>query len=79
MTFIGSTVNVIQGCDGGRGQYPVEIDIYYFFKDKNNVYAYYGKKMRKLPSQNITDAKVDDYDYLAAVTALLIKTEPLWT
>ncbi len=37
--------------------------------------SHYGKKMRKLPSQNITGAKVDDYDYLTAVTALLIKNK----
>lgn len=72
--FIGSTVNVIQGCDGGRGQHPVIIDVYYYFKDRNNVYFYNtsGKKMKKLPSQHIADVKIDDYDYLSKLTSSLI-------
>lgn len=75
MSFIGSTVDVISPCDGGRGQYPVEIDVYYYFKDKNSVYVYNtsGKKMKKLSFTTIKDVKIDDYDYLSRLTSTLQK------
>jgi len=66
IAFIGSTVKVISGCDGGRGQYPVEIDVYYFFKDKNGIYVYNTKKpkMRKIVNEKLSNIKVDNYEYL---------------
>lgn len=66
MVFIGSTVDVISECDGGRGQYPVKIDVYYFFKDKNGVYVYntLHQKMRKLENQNPAQAPIDDCYYV---------------
>jgi len=66
MSFIGSTVQVISECDGGRGQYPVEIDVYYFFKDQNGIYVYNttNKKMRAVENQKLSDVKIDDYEYL---------------
>jgi len=75
MSFIGSTVNIISPCDdGGTGEYPVEIDIYYYFKDKNSLYVYNtsGKKMKKLSSHNVKNVKMDDYDYLSQLTSSLV-------
>lgn len=42
MVFIGSTVDVIRGCDGGKGQIAVVIEYNYFFRDKNNLYGYHS-------------------------------------
>ena len=39
--FLGSTVDVIQGCDGGRGQIEIIIEYNYYFKDKDAVYRYH--------------------------------------
>ena len=54
LEFIGSTVDVISDCDGGEGQYPVEVEYNYYFKDKNSVYSYHSedKKLTKLDSVN---------------------------
>ncbi|WP_271785186.1 hypothetical protein [Aquimarina algiphila] len=67
MLFLGSTVDVISGCDGGEGQYPVEIDVYYFFKDDKGIYSYntyYPKKMRHLGHLKPEDYKEGNYDQL---------------
>jgi hypothetical protein len=50
--FIGSTVVVISGCDGGKGQYPVVVEYNYYFKDKNDVYLYHSGK-KQLEKLNI--------------------------
>lgn len=42
MELLGSTVDVIEGCDGGRGQIPVVIEYNYFFRDKNHIYGYHS-------------------------------------
>ena len=44
MSFVGSTVDVISPCDGGKGQVPIVIEYNYFFKDKNGVYQYHTGK-----------------------------------
>ncbi|GAA3508865.1 hypothetical protein GCM10022393_20800 [Aquimarina addita] len=64
--FLGSTVRVISPCDGGHGQFNVEIDVYYFFMDANGVYVYNSSrpKMRKIGNQQPKNSKIDDYDYL---------------
>ncbi len=41
LEFVGSTVDVISPCDGGRGQYDVVVEYNYYFKDKNRVYKYH--------------------------------------
>lgn len=50
MEFLGSTVDVINGCDGGRGQVDVVVEYNYYFKDKNAVYFYHTGtgQMKKL-------------------------------
>jgi len=42
MELLGSTVDVIEGCDGGKGQIPVVIEYNYFFRDKNHIYGYHS-------------------------------------
>jgi len=42
MELLGSTVDVIEACDGGRGQIPVVIEYNYFFRDKNHIYVYHS-------------------------------------
>lgn len=51
MEFVGSTVDVISGCDGGDGTLPVEVSYHYFYKDDQAVYHYNekDKEMKKLP------------------------------
>ena len=44
MSFVGSTVDVISPCDGGKGQVPIVIEYNYFFKDKKGVYQYHTGK-----------------------------------
>ena len=39
LEFFGSIVDVIRECDGGKGQFSVKIDVYYFFKDKHYLYV----------------------------------------
>ena len=40
IAFLGSLVEVVSPCDGGRGQIPVVVNYTYFFKDKDAVYKY---------------------------------------
>ncbi|SHE77046.1 hypothetical protein [Pedobacter caeni] len=63
MAYIGSTVDVIQGCDGGRGQVPVVIKYNYFFRDSNAVYVYQSgaKALRKLERLSPDQLKPNDY------------------
>lgn len=63
--FIGSNVRVINACDGGRGEYPVEVEYDYYFKDKNAIYLFHtGKKeLEKLklePPKNYTQENFMD-------------------
>lgn len=66
MSFLGSTVAVISRCDGGDGQYPVKIDVYYFFKDKDHLYVYntYNQKMRILDNLIPNNYQKDTYEQL---------------
>jgi len=64
--FLGSTVDVIQPCDGGKGQIPVKIKYYYFFKDKDKLYAYYSGdyKMKILEDVSPKDFSPNNYKQL---------------
>ena len=42
LAFLGSTVDVKQGCDGGKGQIEIVVEYDYYFKDKNSVYKYHS-------------------------------------
>ena len=59
LELVGSTVEVINPCDGGNGQMAVEVEYYYFFKDKNSVFRYHtgDEKLTKIASAN--DAKTE--------------------
>ncbi|WP_103867531.1 hypothetical protein [Aquimarina sp. I32.4] len=67
MSFLGSIVDIISPCDGGRGQYPVEIDVYYFFKDKDKVYVCNttNLKMKVIKNLNPLNYEEDTYEQLA--------------
>ena len=55
LEFVQSVVNVEQGCDGGRGQIPVVVHYYHFFKDATSLYVYATKTQT---FQKIDDLKV---------------------
>lgn len=42
LEFLGSIVEVISPCDGGRGQIEIVVNYNYYFKDKNAVYKYHS-------------------------------------
>jgi len=44
MEFVGSSVDVISPCDGGKGQISVVVEYNYYFKDNKAVYFYHSKK-----------------------------------
>lgn len=54
VAFAGSLVDVQAPCDGGRGQIPVVVHYYHFFKDKNGLYVYSteGKTIEKVKDEN---------------------------
>ncbi|TDG35611.1 hypothetical protein EZJ43_13405 [Pedobacter changchengzhani] len=57
MEFLGSTVQVVSPCDGGRGQIEIVVNYDYYFKDKNGVYKYHtgNKGLVKLKDINALD------------------------
>ncbi|MNU69417.1 hypothetical protein D3C71_588000 [compost metagenome] len=66
MELLGSTVDVIEGCDGGRGQIPVVIEYNYFFRDKNHIYIYHSgdqalRVIKAIPPHTI---EKDNYEQL---------------
>ena len=67
LEFLGSTVDVIQPCDGGKGQIPVVINYYYFFKDK--VYSYYsgGKKIKIIENKAPENFMANNYNQLKSL------------
>lgn len=66
MELIGSTVDVIQGCDGGKGQISVVIEYNYFFRDKNGIYAYHSGDQELTLLKDIIPSTVerDNYEQL---------------
>ena len=63
IAFLGSTVEVVSPCDGGRGQIPVVVNYTYFFKDKNAVYTYVsgGKAMMKLARKDAANCNQSNF------------------
>lgn len=56
--FAGSLVDVQSPCDGGRGQIPVVVHYYHFFKDKNGLYVYSTerKTFEKVTDENVANS-----------------------
>jgi len=54
IAFAGSLVDVQSPCDGGRGQIPVVVHYYHFFKDNNGLYVYSTerKSIEKVTDEN---------------------------
>lgn len=63
LSFIGSTVDVVSPCDGGRGQIAVVVEYNYYFKDKTAVYRYHSGKntLEKLENKNPADYGEDNW------------------
>lgn len=61
--FLGSTVDVKQGCDGGRGQIEIVVEYNYFFKDKNAVYKYHtgDKGLKIMKDKDALSCKQDNF------------------
>ncbi len=61
--FLGSTVNVKQGCDGGRGQIEIVVEYNYYFKDKNSVYKYHtgDESLKKLADKVASSCTQDNF------------------
>lgn len=72
IVFLGSKVEVISSCDGGKGQYPVHILIYYFFKDKTGVYGFRSDQteMFVLKDLNPHNYHRDNYNELVQLKEL---------
>jgi len=77
MSLLGSTVDVISRCDGGKGQYPIVTHVYYFFKDKDNIYVYNtnNPKMRVIKNLNIKDYEEDNYGQLMHLMKMTLKNQ----
>ncbi len=73
--FLGSTVDVIQSCDGGKGQIPIEIKYYYFFKDKDRVYTYYSgdEEMKITKNKKPKNFIMNDFKQLKFLEELMNK------
>lgn len=58
IAFAGSLVDVQSPCDGGRGQIPVVVHYYHFFKDKNGLYVYSTerKTIEKVTDENAANS-----------------------
>ena len=56
--FACSLVDVQSPCDGGRGQIPVVVHYYHFFKDKNGLYVYSTerKSIEKVTDENVANS-----------------------
>ncbi|MNJ92182.1 hypothetical protein D3C87_98460 [compost metagenome] len=63
MELIGSTVDVIQGCDGGQGQITVVVEYNYFFRDKNSIYAYHSGDQRLILLKDIVPSSIEKDNY----------------
>lgn len=78
LVFLGSTVNVIQGCDGREGG-SVIVEYFYFFKDDKNVYVYSSfhpkENLKLMPDVSPQDLQADDYETLQKLTNPLITKE----
>ena len=70
MQYIGAISNAIQPCDGGRGQVPVIVKYYYFFKDDKAVYRYYSGEgvMTRIEGVQPQDVSVDDFEAMSKIT-----------
>ncbi|WAC42555.1 hypothetical protein [Pedobacter sp. SL55] len=65
--FLGSFVEVINGCAGNMPNTPqVQVKYHQFFKDKNSVYYFDDKtkKLQTIPTADPADYKAHDYDDL---------------
>lgn len=67
LSFLGSTVDVISGCDGGDGQIPIVIEYNYFFRDENHIYFYRtgDKKLHTIPDDIVQYIVVKGADALS--------------
>lgn len=75
MVFVGALADVIQPCDGGRGQYPVVVEYNYFFKDDHAVYAYHSKQkaIQILKDFKPNEIRVDNFDDLQKMVKKVAK------
>lgn len=75
MVFVGALADVIQPCDGGRGQYPVIVEYNYFFKDDHAVYAYHSKQknIQILKDFKPNEISVDNFDDLQRMVKKVAK------
>jgi len=75
MVFIGALADVIEPCDGGRGQHPVVVEYDYFFKDDNAIYAYHSKQksLRVLRDFKPAEINIDNFDDIQKLAKLIAK------
>ena len=70
LTYLGSFVEVINGCSGSDpGSPAVKVNYHNFFRDKDNVY-YFNEALKKLSiiqTANVDESKVNNYDYMQAL------------
>lgn len=70
LTYLGSFVEVINGCSGSDpGSPAVKVNYHNFFRDKDNVY-YFNEALKKLSiiqTANVDGSKVNNYDYMQAL------------
>jgi len=66
IAFAGSLVDVQSPCDGGRGQIPVVVHYYHFFKDKNGLYVYSTerKTIEKVTDENAANSFETMHEWL---------------
>ncbi len=70
LSYLGSFVEVINGCAGDMPNTPqVDVLYHHFFKDKNSVYYFNDKanKWQIIQTANEADYKADDYEGLQAL------------
>lgn len=63
LEFLGSTVDIISDCDGGKGQIDITVKYYYFFKDKNFIYSYYSGEDEMKVLENINPNRINTINF----------------
>lgn len=63
--FLGSTVDVISDCDGGKGQKNIIIKYFYFFKDKDYIYYYYSDEKEMKIIENLKSNTQDYSNFIS--------------
>ncbi|RZL40974.1 MAG: LPXTG cell wall anchor domain-containing protein, partial [Pedobacter sp.] len=67
LNYLGSFVEVINGCAGEMPNTPqVDVKYHHFFRDKNSVYYFdeAGKKLQIIQTANVDDFTPDNYEHL---------------